>query len=57
MSEAAAPGWMIDRLRANLRAEGVPLGAHDLDRILELGLLRTALAFEALGTTLMPPAA
>jgi aspartyl-tRNA(Asn)/glutamyl-tRNA(Gln) amidotransferase subunit A len=48
MSEAAAPGWMVDRLRGNLRAEGIPLAAPDLDRILELGLLRTALAFEAL---------
>jgi aspartyl-tRNA(Asn)/glutamyl-tRNA(Gln) amidotransferase subunit A len=48
MRKAAAPDWMVDRLRANLRAEGIPLTAQDLDRILELGLLRTALAFEAL---------
>lgn len=48
MSESTAPGWMVDRLRGNLRAEGIPLGERDVDRILELGLLRTALAFETL---------
>jgi aspartyl-tRNA(Asn)/glutamyl-tRNA(Gln) amidotransferase subunit A len=48
MSGSEAPGWIVDRLRRNLRAEGIPLDEHDLERILEIGLLRTALAFEAL---------
>ncbi|MGH7731756.1 MAG: hypothetical protein ACRENJ_10970, partial [Candidatus Eiseniibacteriota bacterium] len=48
MSDAATPSWMIDRLRANLSAAEIPLAARDLDRILDLGLLKTALAFDAL---------
>src|SRR5262245_16178540 len=47
MSEAA-PGWIVDLLRANLRQAGIPLAAHDLERILELGLLRTAVSFAEL---------
>ena len=48
MGESKAPDWMVDRLRANLRAEGIPLAEPDLGRIVELGLLRTATAFEAM---------
>jgi len=48
MSEAAASGHVVDRMRENLRAEGIPLAQDDLDRILELGLLRTAIAFDAM---------
>lgn len=48
MGAPAAPGWMVDRLRAHLAAEEIPLDERDLDRILELGLLRTALAFDAM---------
>jgi AtzE family amidohydrolase len=48
MGGPKTPDWMVDRLRANLRAEGIPLTDQDLGRILELGLLRTAIAFEAL---------
>lgn len=48
MSDSRAPGWMVDRLRENLRAEGIPLAESDLKGILETGLLRTALAFEAM---------
>jgi aspartyl-tRNA(Asn)/glutamyl-tRNA(Gln) amidotransferase subunit A len=50
MSAPEAPGWIVDRLRRNLRDAGIPLDEHDLERILETGLLRTALAFEALDT-------
>jgi aspartyl-tRNA(Asn)/glutamyl-tRNA(Gln) amidotransferase subunit A len=42
------PGWMIDRLRGNLDAAGIPLPDGDLERILELRMLSTALAFDAL---------
>ncbi|MEK7824162.1 MAG: amidase, partial [Candidatus Eisenbacteria bacterium] len=48
MSGSEAPGWIVDRLRRNLRDEGILLDERDLERILETGLLRTALAFEAL---------
>ena len=48
MAESKTPDWMVDRLRANLRAAGIPFAERDLERILETGLLRTALAFEAL---------
>ena len=47
MSETA-PGWIVDLLRANLRQAGIPLAEPDLARILELGLLRTAVAFAEL---------
>jgi aspartyl-tRNA(Asn)/glutamyl-tRNA(Gln) amidotransferase subunit A len=47
MSESA-PGWIVDLLRTNLRQAGIPLAEHDLERILEMGLLRTALAFAEL---------
>ena len=47
MSEAA-PGWIVDLLRANLRQAGIPLAEPELERILELGLLRTAVAFAEL---------
>ena len=45
MSDGATPGWMMNRLRANLAAEGIPVVGRDLERILELDLLWTALAF------------
>jgi aspartyl-tRNA(Asn)/glutamyl-tRNA(Gln) amidotransferase subunit A len=48
MSGSEAPGWIVDRLRGNLSDEGIPLDECDLERILETGLLRTALAFDAL---------
>ncbi len=48
MSDPEAPGWIVDRMRANLRAVGIPIAERDADRILEMGLLRTALAFDAL---------
>ncbi|HKQ56575.1 MAG TPA: amidase [Candidatus Eisenbacteria bacterium] len=48
MSDWTAPGWLVDRLRDNLKRERIPLEAGDLERILEKGMLRTAFAFEAL---------
>ena len=48
MAERSVPSWIIDRLRENLRAEGIPLDPRDLERIVETGMLRTALAFAAL---------
>jgi aspartyl-tRNA(Asn)/glutamyl-tRNA(Gln) amidotransferase subunit A len=39
-------GPIVDRLRANLREAGIPLAEADLDRILELDLLRFVVAFE-----------
>ena len=47
-SHAEIPGRIVDRLRENLDAAGIPLAARDLERLLETGLLRTAAAFEAL---------
>ena len=41
------PGWMVDRLRANLAAAGIALSDRDLERIVELKMLSTALAFDA----------
>jgi len=52
MPEADVPGWIVDRMRANLKSAGIPLAQPDVDRILELGLLRTALAFDALERTM-----
>jgi len=48
MRDADAAGWTIDRMRANLRAADIPIAEREVERILELGLLRTALAFDAL---------
>ena len=58
MTDVAAPGRIVDRLRENLRAEGVPFAEHDLDRILESRMLANAVAFEALDQALdLPPQA
>lgn len=48
MSDVAAPGWIVDRLRENLRSLGIPFSEDDLDRILEARMLANALAFEEL---------
>jgi Asp-tRNA(Asn)/Glu-tRNA(Gln) amidotransferase A subunit family amidase len=48
MSDAATPGWIVDRMRSNLSAAGIPIAERDLERIRELGLFWTALAFDAL---------
>lgn len=48
MSDAATPGRIVDRMRANLLQAGIPIAEGDVGRILELGLLRTAHAFDAL---------
>jgi aspartyl-tRNA(Asn)/glutamyl-tRNA(Gln) amidotransferase subunit A len=45
---SAAPGWIVDRLRLNLGAAGIPLTDHDFERIEATGLLRTAVAFDEL---------
>jgi Asp-tRNA(Asn)/Glu-tRNA(Gln) amidotransferase A subunit family amidase len=48
MNDDLAPPWIVDRLRANLRTAEVPLTERDLEGILQIGLLGTALAFEEL---------
>ena len=48
MSVVTAPGWIVDRLRANLGEQGIALAERDLDRMVEQGMLRTAIAFEPL---------
>jgi Asp-tRNA(Asn)/Glu-tRNA(Gln) amidotransferase A subunit family amidase len=48
MSDVAAPGWIVDRLRENLRSLGIPFVEKDLDRILEARMLANPLAFEEL---------
>ncbi len=48
MRDADAAGRMIDRMRANLRAAEIPIAEPDVERVLEMELLKTALAFDAL---------
>ena len=45
---APSPALIADRLRANLAAAGLELGAADLAKIEELGCLKPVLAFEEL---------
>jgi len=52
MLEADSAGRIADRMRANLKSAGIPILQGDVDRILELGLLRTAAAFDALAETI-----
>ena len=40
-------GLVVERLRANLRASGIPFAESELDTLVERGLLRMATRFEA----------
>ena len=48
MTEEPIPGAIVDRLRTNLRASGIPFLEADIEEILERGYLRNVPAFEAL---------
>jgi len=48
MTEEPTPGAIVDRLRANLQASGIPFLEADIEEILERGYLRNVPAFEAL---------
>ena len=48
MSDAAVPGRILDRLRANLHAAGIPFTEVDIDGILEKNFLSSVLEFESL---------
>jgi aspartyl-tRNA(Asn)/glutamyl-tRNA(Gln) amidotransferase subunit A len=48
MSERAVPDAIVSRLRANLRAAGIPFTEEDVAGLIEAGMLRTAVALEEL---------
>ena len=48
MTEEPTPGAIVDRLRANLQASGIPFLEADVEEILRRGYLRNVPAFEAL---------
>ena len=52
MLETDSAGLIVDRMRANLKSAGIPIAQGEVDRILELGLLGTAAAFDALPETM-----
>ena len=52
MLETHSAGRVVDRMRANLKSAGIPIVQGDVDRILELGLLGTAVAFDAMAESM-----
>ncbi len=50
MTTAPTPGRIVDRLRANLRAAGIPFTDADIEGIVETGFLQGVMEFESLAS-------
>ena len=52
MSQSQVPGWIVDRLRSNVRAAGITASEEDIQGLIEKGFLSRLLTFEQIIDTI-----